>query len=392
MGNKMNSEKTNNIFDKFSTKCICRCEPILLKLSTSDIPPIIFGISISITTIIIRSFAALRVGHLFTTGNITGFLETPAIYVGAIYGSAIWTFYIWIPKGITKLFKGLSKNKIIIGTKLKEDTDNESNMPMTDKFQYDMEKSYGKCIWPIISMLISTISILLFLLPQYLDKSYSASVADVADTFSLILTTGWALFALYSVLISVIFVAITIYWLYQTFNKFRINIRPLHPDHSGGLSPLGNFSLRLSYFIVVIGFILIVTPITRNYVVDGSLSFRWTTELLLSLSFYLLLAPIVFFAPISVAHNAMLTAKSNLLLRIANRFDKEFDRIQVELKENNGDLDFNTENLKKLQLLHDTTNQFPVWPFSLGNIKRFISTYISPLLLGLIADLLTRFL
>jgi len=88
----------------------------------------------------------------------------------------------------------------------------------------------------------------------------------------------------------------------------------------------------------------------------------------------------------------MRNAKSQLLLQIAQRFETEYINIQNALDDDISDLENSLKMLKELQSLHEMTSEFPVWPFNLENIVRFVTSLVSPIALAIAADLLSRFI
>ena len=154
--------------------------------------------------------------------------------------------------------------------------------------------------------------------------------------------------------------------------------------------PLGKFSLALSYVVTLTGLVLVATPVTRHYLAHGTFQFRWTTDIVVGLCIYVVAAPIVFFAPLSVTHSAMETAKAQLLLQIARRFETEYLSIQSALDDDISDLENSLKILKELQALHEMTSDFPVWPFNPENTVRFATSLVSPIALAIGADLLSK--
>jgi hypothetical protein len=183
---------------------------------------------------------------------------------------------------------------------------------------------------------------------------------------------------------------LSIYWLRRLFNSFTINVRPLHPDQAGGLSPLGDFTLTLSYLVTFVGILLVINPLIRSYVLEGTLRFRWTTDLLVGLGIYVVAAPTIFFAPLSVAHNSMKDARALILLQIARRFDAEYMSVQRALDGDISGLENDLKTLKELQTLHGTTTKFPVWPFNVANTTRFSASFLSPIILGIVTNLIGK--
>lgn len=387
---------TQNSFDATELKLerIARGDPLLNRLVRIKVSPILSGVVYSVVFYWVRAFAAWRAGHLRTVGTVTGFFDQPDLYTNLISGAVVWAYYTWMPKGIVTVFKGLHDNGVI-GVPIPTMHRKKGQKRTDISFVEEMRTLFGKWWWSAVSLAIAVGATFILVLPQYLALSQSAATG--ADTLSLILSLLWMLIGLYCVVLLLVYSMLGIYWLRRLFNSFTIHVRPLHPDRAGGLSPLGNFTLMLSYLIALIGIMLVITPIPRNYLAVGTWRFRWTTELLVGLGIYVVAAPIVFFAPLWVAHNTMEEAKDQLLLQIARRFEKEYSEIQKvldkdisSLEDRSKILENSSKILRELQALHDTTSKFPVWPFNVSNVTRFGTSYVSPIALAILIDLLGK--
>lgn len=374
-------------------------DPVLNRLVQIGLWPFVMSSGFMVVLFALRFFAAWRVGHHLSTDDVTGFLETPAQYTALVGGTVILAYYIWMPKGIVRLFSGLYRNKVIGGPTEAHNSECQEQSPH-DVFLADMKQSFGRWWWSASVAGITTVSILVLYIPTIADPSYRTEVADVADDVSMILTVLWAWIIMYVVLQVLFFTTLTVVWLYRLFKNFTIVIRPLYPDGAGGLSPLGDFSLTLSYLTTLVGLFLVIVPITRNYAVEHTLDFRWTIELVASLVAYIFVSPLVFFGPLTVAHAAMQTAKNDLLQQIARRFERELERIQRALdddildadrgilaeQEAQGRISDGLKQLRDLQDLHNTAQRFPVWPLNTKNLVRFFTTFVSPVILRVAVD------
>lgn len=349
--------------DAFSPERIVRGDPLLRFLARIKVPSVLIGVVYSAAFFLVRALAAWRVGHLRTTGAITGFFDDPSLYSNLIAGA-------------------------VIGAPVRAGEGKEH------AYTVFLEKAlvwFGRWWWSAGSLVMSASVVFILVLPQYLAMGQSAY--STADTISLILSLLWVLVGVHCVLLIVIYSLLAIYWLRRVFHSFASLIRPLHPDRAGGLAPLGDFTLTLSYLIALLGIQLVLTPVTRNYITVGTWQFRWTAELVMGLGVYAIAAPIVFFAPLSVAHKAMKGAKDQLLLQIARRFDAEYLKLQAALDDDDvPNLEGNSKTLQEIQALHDMASEFPVWPFSATNVTRFGTTYALPMLLPVIVELAGRVL
>jgi hypothetical protein len=381
----MPTSRNNSNATELTPERIAWSDPCLRQFARIKISPALVGALFYVVFQGIRALVTWQTGHFRTTGTVAGFFEDPGLYTQAIVVSTIVAYYIWLPRGIVTLFKGLHTNGVLQETK-------ESDY---SSFIEKMQKSFGRPWWSALPLTAAIGTVLIVYLPQLLTMAPSAWWA--ADAVNRSLTLLWMIVIVYFVLSILVYVVLSIYWLHRLFDHFAVLIRPLYPDRAGGLSPLGDFTLKLSYLIAAVGAILVVTPITRNYVIMGTLQFRWTTELILALGAYIMGAPIVFFAPLSVAHNSMKDAKDQFLLQIAQRFDEEYSVIQnflikapSSLEDSSKILEDTSEVLKGLQDLYDMTSKFPVWPFNVTNITRFGTSYISPIALAILTELIAR--
>lgn len=376
----------SDIIDLQSTK-VAKGDPVLRWLTGTKASPIVIGVAYSLLFILLRLLAALCAGHLRTSGTVTGFVNDPAVIPNVISGAVVCAYYVWIPRGIVMVFQGLYDNRVIGGPK----KDKQEKYSSFAGFLEEMQDTCGERRWPVISFVVSIGVTIFLMLPRYLSLGQSAWWT--ATTINLLLSLLWIMAGLYFVLLMLIYLMLCVYWLSKLFDAFSICVRPLYPDRAGGLGPLGSFTLTLSYIIVLVAVMLMVASTSRYYVETGAFEFRWTTDLLVGLGFYVVVTPLAFFSPLSVAHKAMKDAKAELLLKIAEIFGAEYRSIQNAFDGQTGDISGLEESLKvlgQLQVLYDTTSGFPVWPFNLSNVMRFVTSYVSPIVLALLVDLLGK--
>jgi len=171
----------------------------------------------------------------------------------------------------------------------------------------------------------------------------------------------------------------------------NVVLNPLHPDRAGGLRPLGQYALKTTYPITLLG----IAAVLFEYwlYLGGEFSTAYVTHGIVIL--YFVLAPVVFFLPLWSAHGAMRRAKEDLLLGISRQFNQDFSRAYLEVASSSRTLRDNVEKVEQLQKLHDLASAFPVWPFDAQTIRRFLVTVLSPLLallVTLLGEALTKLL
>jgi len=362
-------------------------DPFLKHMLKRQIAPLALGSSIAILFTILRMAAAWGSGFLMTSGRTIGFFEDPGMYINLIAGIAVWTYFFWMPRGITQAFQGLIKNGAI-GPSLSITMEARGESYSMATFLAEMQEAFGRWIWFACALVLAIAGTLVFLLPNYLKRMQIQDSWSMANPFNLTLSILWAVTGLYAALLLLFLIVASIYWLRRLFADFAVKVRPLHPDKAGGLSPLGKFSLNISYLITILGFILAAIPMARYYLANGTFGFNWTTDVILGLGIYIIAAPFAFFAPLSVAHAAMKSTKQNLLLQISQRFETEYSVVQKSLQGDVIELETNMMNLKGLHSLHELTNKFPVWPFNIENILRFITSFVSPILVVLVSTVI----
>lgn len=382
---------TPNSFDlpELEPEAITKGDPLLKLITRIKASPIVIGAGFSAVFNLLRMLAAWRVGHLHTVGSVTGFFEDPGMYANLFAGAVIWIYYTWMPRGIVAALKGLLANKVI-GPPTPATTTKRGKEYSYALFLAEMQTLFGRWWWSAMSLTIAAGATSILLLPRYLARMKGQDSWSMADPLNLTLSLSWALINTYCVALLLIYCVLSVLRFSRLFTKFTVYVQPLHPDRAGGLSPLGNFSLALSYIVTLIGLLLVTTPITRHFLEVGTIGFKWTPDILVGLGVYVVAAPIVFFAPLSVTHNAMQNAKDLLLLQIAQRFEAEYISVQNALDGDISGLDNSLKILKELHSLHEVTSEFPVWPFNSENMVRFATTLVSPIALAIVADWLSK--
>jgi len=165
-------------------------------------------------------------------------------------------------------------------------------------------------------------------------------------------------------------------------------LHPLHPDKAGGLRPLGRYALATTYIIAFGGSVTAL----GEYIWLKSADLPDAYFFHAALGLYLILAPLVFFAPLSGAHEAMRKAKDNLIQQLSKQFNKDYSKAYDEIENSAGTLKDNIEKIEQLQRLHKLTSEFPVWPFDFDTLRKFFITISSPIftiIFSVIVDHLT---
>jgi len=189
---------------------------------------------------------------------------------------------------------------------------------------------------------------------------------------------------IYATILCIVRIVITfvaINWLLWTFT---IQIRPMHPDGSGGLGMLTKL-MWLSVVMLLWDALLFYTgQLSSNVSVFSSF------EISLLGTIYLILIPLVLFGWTLLPHLAMVKARDGHLVPLVNELYQLLTQNKPSMNEDTERMKATTDRLSELErriTLVRTT--FPTWPVELQALTRLIVALILP---PLIAFLLPKLL
>ncbi|MBU8913254.1 MAG: hypothetical protein KOO61_04470 [Spirochaetales bacterium] len=162
-----------------------------------------------------------------------------------------------------------------------------------------------------------------------------------------------------------------------------IRLRPLSPDNAGGLGMIGGYSLKMVYVLLPA-----LVPLLL-YV----LFMPFTPIIMIGLIVYIPLLILVFFYPLSGAHQAMKRYKTVELEFLARQFNRAYDtftsRVGSETFQIDDEAAQAADLMSKIEELYNKANKMPVWPFNVQTLTRFGATVTIPLIIFAV-DLLTN--
>jgi hypothetical protein len=286
-----------------------------------------------------------------------------------------------MPEGINKIIAGLVNNGVLQCPK-----DNQESL---DRFLSRFDRIYSHWAWFVISLIMITAYTLFIVTPVFNEFNTWSTSGNVLFWYT---TIFWNLIFTLMALI-VVRGVITINWLNKLFKDFEVNIKILHPDKAGGLSPLGSFSIVIGYLIGVYGVTAVMNMFLQSYLITGQFKgLEFNAPVIVQLAVYLILAPYAFFAPLGAAHSAMRDVKNTTLLKISDQFQKDFSKLEVAIRSSTKDLEDYSKKIELLQKFHNTVERFPVWPFNTVNLIRFFSSVVSPIVLAFLPSLVQMLL
>lgn len=173
------------------------------------------------------------------------------------------------------------------------------------------------------------------------------------------------------------------FWVIRKYCKDVVSdkeIRPLDPDHTGGLRELGRLSLDLDLIVALPSVAFPIALILyKQQEFFGSGVKNIEVAIVLS-ALYALFLIFVFFVSISPAHDDMVEAKTNYLLKIHNEYnDMHKDLLgKLNTKKRIGPKEYN--RLSGLYELYDRVESMAVWPLDFRTTLRFAITSSAPLI------------
>lgn len=354
-------------------------DPLRGLINRIRLTPVTFGILIFFLDLLVDGllcaiYAYLHPGSslLFTSSSDTfGLLEDyMAIITDFIYTPIIAGLYLWSQDGSTKVFCQLFDSKVFKSqSKLRR---------LIDENRHLYEQRYVFYIVFLLSSLFMTMQVYAYINPDsfqtvggYIYLWPAASVGRAPFWFLMF----------YFISFSAFNVGVTIYVLRKVFRSSDIRLVPLHPDRCGGLGGINQYSNKIALGIGSIG--LLMSAATMMQIQSGQL--QNTYPVLLGIGAYIVLAPLFFFLPLGTAHDAMREAKDAELLKLSDRFRLIYDRVKGSVDQSGKKFNDELSKLENVKKLYSLAESFPVWPFDIQSLRKFLTIVSTPLLPALIS-------
>lgn len=350
-----------------------------------------------ITFVLLQIIYPWTTGQLFSSAGAVGALDdSSGLFFRGILTPSIWAFYAWIPGAIAAVFGELKRNRVVAVDEKPEAVrllfptnkaeSSDAGTDLWDKLLWFLGRTSEKYVWVCLAVILMAASSIFVHAPLYLN-AYPKWWFARDPTFLFLVFYPISGLAAPMLALTVIRHTLLIAWLTKLFRTVPIDVHPLHPDNSGGLGAIGDYSLKTAYLVSVVALditLVGIAPIARGQ------RFQLSAELVLYYTLYLTLAPLLFVAPALAAHRAMKVKKREMLLNISRQFEEVYDRASTEPDETA--LDKQLKRLQELQALYELTQRtFPVWPFDFGVVRRFIAVTITPVIPSILLDLAWRF-
>ena len=162
-------------------------------------------------------------------------------------------------------------------------------------------------------------------------------------------------------------------------------ILPLDPDRTGGLRELGQLALDLDLILAIpsVAFPIYllrfkIFEFLGREVENISRATEINMAIMISILYGLLLV-IIFFGSISPAHDDMVKAKRNYLLKIHGEYRDIHEELLRKLDTKQRVEPKEYSRLSSLHDLYDKVQSMAVWPLDFRTVVRFTATSLLPL-------------
>lgn len=357
-------------------------DPVSKLLGRIKFSPVILFFVLFILNLIINVSLALSFGAWSSTGSRKGLFDDLAgCAIDFLMQPIIITYFVWIQTSGNELINSLFKEGILKPDKqLKKDLDRRKQLIESPAVYYfTATLTIMSSIWFVVTY------------TNYFGPTASHGWLTASPIITWVRLPIFAL-AIYSVLLLLYDLAILIIALNKIFQKSKIKLNPLHPDRAGGMGAIGKFFANLGYAIGVIGLtesLVVISEPIRVYT-NSTLFFS-----LLMIILYILFTPIIFFLPLLSSHKAMLQYKDNLLKNLSQEFTSAFEELQECRSKNSRKFESLLRKTRNIREEFSIISELPVWPFNIGNARKYFSLVFSPLLTAIVSfgiDLITKYI
>jgi hypothetical protein len=312
----------------------------------------------------------------FTAGAKVNFTSDRGLIPVTLFGFGAFYYYFRMPTYFSAILTELRDNGVF-ASKISISLDLEN--VLVSRLAQDSRLRIAPFVLPIIW---AVLAILLF--PYYAARdTFWWQINPISYVFVVL---SWMLMmaALSGLVISI---AISGAALNSIFTKNKVIVHSLHPDKSGGFSPVGDFSFRLTIMALLTG-IMVGVGVWQSIAVDN---FRTDFPIfLLDGLAYLVIVPILFYLPIRGAHKAMAAYRDNLIKQTYAKYSVENrSKYDPQNEEILTDVKGAVEQMDVLKRLAVHESSYPVWPFGFRTRVGVFANAIFPLtctLAGVVFD------
>jgi len=315
----------------------------------------------------------LSLGIYIVADALAGVPFTPRHFLIAILSLFSTVLFFWIyfhlPTYIARLFNILVDNQILL-----VNSPRKTALASYQGFLKQFSDRIDSYVWLLLSLpfIVAYPAYRLFVVPYVSSSPVPFWLRILGELIDL--------FIGYAVVLSIVRILVTLFFLNQSFDWFNIRINPLHPDGAGGLGILREVMWNSAG---------IMLGVALSFYEDSLLTSR-VLDILLLIVAYAALIPLLFLSWLFIPHRAMLRDRETVLQPLTEEFNKVLSEMTPVANAKTAQIAADTERLteltKRYALWRDT---FPVWPIEVAQIRQLMVAFILPGLVPLLIALLS---
>lgn len=285
----------------------------------------------------------------------------------------IFLIYLLVPVSIASLFNTLRTNGVI-----GEHRRHQPGAETYENFAHQMVTWMDSSWWMVAILVIVALYALyrlLLLEPSSLSPvPYWMRVSAIVIYLPLMYATG----------MSVARLLLALFFTNWLFYLFTIQVKPLHPDGSGGLGALGNI------LWVSVGIMLWEALLLSAAWLSRNLHWFSTPEMILLGAIYVTLTPALLIGWLVFPHRVMVRARDEVLQPLADEYQQALMQSLSSVEHDTRYIVAETRRLAILKQRYELVRgTFPTWPLEINALGRLVVTVVLPLILPLIASLIS---
>ncbi len=329
---------------------------------------------------IYKVLSKLSGDNAFAAGFIYFFLSFGALYMigylaGQFYGgNGLKPMYLYhidnlsigllAPIGAGLITNLYNKIRRVSESLLKNDIILEEDILSYKSLLKEFDRIYNKPFVQYFSLVSAAIiSLYVFFLRE---NSWLGIAAGTTGVYGAVLVL-----INFAMILTVVYKCVVTIWFIQRAVAFDIKIKPMHPDHAGGLKDIGSLAMAVNYFLI-----LVMLYFTALFIFDPfSRKFFMVYIIFYIFSFFL------FWASLYGAHVKMKKVKKEALERLERTSNFYYAKLQEKVAVS-GIFDMESaDEIIMVENLHGIVAKMPVWPLDINNMIKFVSTFIAPLVI-----------
>lgn len=318
-------------------------------------------------------------GYLIVLNDSLNFHNVFALFFRCVLFSLLPVIYLWSGQAIFGLLSDLAEVKAL------EISEKDWGIV---KSHYKKSKLY-RFIWVIFCAALHSSAFGIFIFSPDFPRWENANIFIRVIAIGANTIFSYMLFSLLATLI------LNVKVLHSLFSKKSLKVKLLHPDKCGGLRPLSQYVLYSAYAVSVVGGMIGLSEYMLTIDVSQQVSSSSYSSLITAvfpsqvnlnwlLHFfvivYIFLSLIIFFGPLLVVHREMLEAKEGILKEISEQFQTDYDNLKTLLSEDSLALREQVEKFNQLDIIYSRTSAFPVWPFDIQTLRKYLLSVATPLI------------